>query len=161
MSKKEMRRNKASRIILGKNTREILAPNLIEAQHKSFEWFLENGFKKLFDEINPVKDSMERMWTLEFKEFRWGKPARTVREAVDKGLSYECPLYVKAQLLNNKTGEIKEQEVFVVDVPLMTNDGYFVINGVRRVVVHQILRAEGVLFYAGEKAGLDSYTMLY
>ncbi len=139
-------RNRAGRISLGPARDEIKFPNLIEAQQESFDWFLKNGFQKLFAEISPVKDTMERMWTLHFKEFRYGEPHRTVEEATMKGLSYEAPLYTTIQLLNNKTGEIKQQEVFVADVPMMTSGGSFVINGVRRVVVHQIVRAEGVLF---------------
>ncbi|HQA99374.1 MAG TPA: DNA-directed RNA polymerase subunit beta, partial [Candidatus Dojkabacteria bacterium] len=129
-------------------------PNLIEAQKASFEDFLQNGFQRLFSEINPVKDTMERMWTLEFKDFRYGEPYRTVEEAVIKGLSYEVPVYAKIQLLNNRTGEIKEQEIFVADLPLMTDDGVFIFNGVRRVVTHQIVRAEGVLYEESEKLPL-------
>jgi DNA-directed RNA polymerase subunit beta len=139
-------RNRAGRINLGLHRDEVKFPNLIEAQQNSFDWFLKSGFQKLFAEISPVKDTMERMWTLHFKEFRYDKVHRTVEEAAKKGLSYEAPLYATIQLLNNKTGEIKQQEVFVADVPMMTFDGSFVINGVRRVVVHQIVRAEGVLF---------------
>lgn len=137
---------KRERVNLGLFDREIEYPNLIEAQLNSFEWFLEHGLKKLFSEINPIKDTMERMWTLNFKDFRYGPPHRTCEEATKKSLSYEKPVYATVQLLNNKTGEIKQQEVFVTDLPVMTDDGSFIINGVRRVVVHQIVRAEGVLF---------------
>ncbi|KKP55908.1 MAG: DNA-directed RNA polymerase subunit beta, partial [candidate division WS6 bacterium GW2011_GWF2_33_92] len=147
----EPKRNRASRLNLGKgfsSTFEI--PSLIEAQKTSFKDFYEGGFKRLFDEINPVKDTMERMWTLEFKSFRYGEPYRGIEEAIAKGLSYEVPVYATVQLLNNKTGEIKEQEIFVADLPMMTDDGAFVVNGVRRVVTHQIVRAEGVLFEESE-----------
>lgn len=113
---------------------------------------------RLFEEINPVKDTMERMWTLEFKSFRYGEPYRGIEEAIAKGLSYELPVYATVQLLNNKTGEIKEQEIFVADLPMMTDDGAFVVNGVRRVVTHQIVRAEGVLF---EEADVLPYRTLY
>jgi DNA-directed RNA polymerase subunit beta len=153
MAIKQPQRNRAGRLDLGINEESFEFPNLIEAQVKSFDWFMENGFKKLFEEVNPVKDTMERMWTLEFKDFKYGKPNRSISDSIAKGLSYDAPVYVKSQLLNNKTGEIKEQEIFVVDLPVMTRDGYFVINGVRRVVTHQIVRAEGVLFEAGEKYG--------
>lgn len=146
MATKEPQRNRAGRLNLGLHEGGVTYPNLIEAQKKSFQWFLENGFQKLFSEVNPIKDTMERMWTLNFKDFRYDKPHRTAEEAAKKGLSYEAPLYATAQLLNNKTGEIKQQEIFIADVPMMTEDGSFIINGVRRVVVHQIVRAEGVLF---------------
>lgn len=141
------KRNKASRLNMGLDySGDLEFPSFIEAQKKSFQKFYENGFKKVFAEINPVKDSMERMWTLEFKDFRYGEPYRDIDEATIKGLSYEVPVYATVQLLNNKTGEIKEQEIFVANLPVMTEDGFFVVNGVRRVVTHQIVRAEGVLF---------------
>jgi DNA-directed RNA polymerase subunit beta len=97
---------------------------------------------------------MERMWTLEFKDFKYGDPYRSIEEAITKGLSYEVPVYAKVQLLNNRTGEIKEQEIFVTDVPVMTNDGVFIFNGVRRVVTHQIVRSEGVLYEVSDKLPL-------
>jgi len=148
---KEPNRNRAGRLDLGLGSkRKVDFPNLIEAQINSFNWFLENGFDVLFSEINPVKDTMERMWTLEFKDFKLGDPYRSVDDSIEKGLSYEVPVYVRVQLLNNKTGEIKEQEIFVTDLPMMTADGYFVVNGVRRVVTHQVVRAEGVLFEENE-----------
>ena len=149
------KRNTSGRLNLGMGySGDMEFPNLIEAQKASFEDFLQNGFQRLFSEINPVKDTMERMWTLEFKDFRYGEPYRTVEEAVIKGLSYEVPVYAKIQLLNNRTGEIKEQEIFVADLPLMTDDGVFIFNGVRRVVTHQIVRAEGVLYEESEKLPL-------
>ena len=149
------KRNTSGRLNLGMGySSDMEFPNLIEAQKASFEDFLQNGFQRLFSEINPVKDTMERMWTLEFKDFRYGEPYRTVEEAVIKGLSYEVPVYAKIQLLNNRTGEIKEQEIFVADLPLMTDDGVFIFNGVRRVVTHQIVRAEGVLYEESEKLPL-------
>ncbi len=125
---------------------EFEFPNLIEAQINSFESFKKNGFQEIFNEISPVKDNMEKMWTLEFKDFRYGDPYRDIEEAIKKGLSYEVPVYATVQLMNNKTGEIKEQEIFIADLPIMTEDGVFVFNGVRRVVTHQIVRAEGVLY---------------
>ncbi|KKR05536.1 MAG: DNA-directed RNA polymerase subunit beta [candidate division WS6 bacterium GW2011_GWF2_39_15] len=147
----EPTRNRAGRINLGiGSTRKVDFPNLIDSQLNSFRYFVETGVKTLFNEINPVKDTMERMWTLEFKDYRIGDPYRSIDDATDKGLSYEAPIYSTVQLLNNKTGEIKEQEIFVADLPLMTNDGFFVVNGVRRVVTHQIVRAEGVLFEENE-----------
>ncbi|MFA7628138.1 MAG: DNA-directed RNA polymerase subunit beta [Candidatus Dojkabacteria bacterium] len=149
------KRNRSGRINLGLGySGDVEFPNLIEAQQASFTDFLENGFQRLFSEINPVKDTMERMWTLEFKDFKYGDPYRSIDEAITKGLSYEVPVYAKVQLLNNRTGEIKEQEIFVTDVPVMTDDGVFVFNGVRRVVTHQIVRSEGVLYEASDKLPL-------
>jgi len=147
----EPKRNRASRLNLGKGfSSSFEIPNLIEAQKASFKEFYEGGFQRLFEEISPVKDTMERMWTLEFKSFRYGEPYGSIQEVLAKGLSYEIPVYATVQLLNNKTGEIKEQEIFVADLPMMTDDGAFIVNGVRRVVTHQIVRAEGVLFEVAE-----------
>ncbi len=147
--------NRSGRLNLGLNySGDLEFPNLISAQINSFRDFQENGFQRLFSEINPKKkkDSKERregsekMWTLEFSDFRYGEPYRDVDEAIRKGLSYEVPVYAKVTLQNNKTREIKEQEIFITDLPIMTDDGVFVFNGVRRVVTHQIVRAEGVLY---------------
>ncbi len=155
----EPKRNRASRLNLGKGfSSSFEIPSLIEAQKSSFKDFYEGGFQRLFEEINPVKDTMERMWTLEFKSFRYGEPYGSIEEVLAKGLSYEVPVYATVQLLNNKTGEIKEQEIFVADFPMMTDDGAFVVNGVRRVVTHQIVRAEGVLF---EEADVLPYRTLH
>ncbi len=130
---------------------EVDFSHLIDAQLQSFKYFVDNGFQELFSEINPVKDTMERMWTLEFKDFKFGEPYRSVDDATDLGLNYEAPVYATVQLMNNKTGEIKQQEIFISDVPLMTSDGFFVVNGVRRVITHQIIRAEGILFELNEQ----------
>ncbi len=149
------KRNRSGRLNLGSSySSNVEFPNLIEAQLTSFKDFQKNGFQRIFSEINPVKDTMEKMWTLEFKDFKYGEPYRSVEEAITKGLSYEVPVYAKVQLLNNKTGEIKEQEIFIADLPLMTNDGVFVFNGVQRVVTHQVVRAEGVLYELAEKLPL-------
>jgi DNA-directed RNA polymerase subunit beta len=144
--------NHSGRLNLGlEYSGEFEFPNLIEAQINSFESFKKNGFQEIFNEISPVKDNMEKMWTLEFKDFRYGDPYRDIEEAIKKGLSYEVPVYATVQLMNNKTGEIKEQEIFIADLPIMTDDGVFVFNGVRRVVTHQIVRAEGVLYEEADR----------
>ncbi|HHX99629.1 TPA: DNA-directed RNA polymerase subunit beta [Candidatus Dojkabacteria bacterium] len=144
--------NHSGRLNLGlEYSGEFEFPNLIEAQINSFEAFKKDGFQEIFNEISPVKDNMEKMWTLEFKDFRYGDPYRDIDEAIKKGLSYEVPVYATVQLMNNKTGEIKEQEIFIADLPIMTDDGVFVFNGVRRVVTHQIVRAEGVLYEEADR----------
>lgn len=150
---KEPRVNRASRVNLGLHDFRVEFPNFIQTQLDSYDWFVHNGIQELFAGISPVKDTMEKMWTLEFNEVRWDKPNRTEWEAIDKGLSYDAAVYIQVQLLNNKTGEIKEQEVFVADIPLMTKEAYFIINGVKRVITHQIVRAEGILFAPDDKVG--------
>lgn len=143
---KEPKTNSAGRYNLGSIEPIIPLPDLIDAQKKSFDVFLHGGMETLFSEVSPVKDTLGRMWTLEFGKVRYGTPKRTPEEAVEKNLSYDAPLYVTFRLTNEKTGEIKEEEMFVSDVPMMTENGTFVFNGVTKVVVHQIVRAEGVLF---------------
>lgn len=142
----EVKRNVVGRVNLGTTTPLIPLPNFIESQHTSFNEFVKEGLRTLFDSINPVKDTLGKMWTLEFGQYRFGKPNRTQDEAIEKNLSYDAPLYVIVKLTNERTGEIQEQEIFVSDIPIMTDEGYFIYNGVSKVVVHQIVRAEGVLF---------------
>lgn len=142
------------RLNLGTSDKILDFPNFIEAQHQSFKWFKEEGLRQLFDEVNPVKDTLGKMWTLEFGDYRFGKLNRTVEEAREKGLSYDKPLYIDVTLRSEQTGEIKDQEIFVADVPEITDDGKFIYNGVSKVVVHQILRAEGVLFEESKSSTL-------
>jgi DNA-directed RNA polymerase subunit beta len=141
-----VRKNSVGRVLLGQIEPIVPLPNLIEAQFASFDLFLKEGVRALFDSINPVKDTMGKMWTLEFGDYRIGKPNRTVEQAISKNLSYDAPLHVTVKLKNERNGEIQEREMFMLDMPIMTDQGYFVYNGVTKVVVHQIVRAEGVLF---------------
>ena len=133
------------------NIKSLDYPNLIEAQQNSFEWFLKEHIGELFSEINPIEDNTGKLWILEFLDYRFGDINRSVKEAVRKGLSYDRPLYYNVKLTNKITGEIKEQELFITDLPYMTDQGSFIINGHERVVIHQIVRAEGVLFTEGVK----------
>lgn len=138
--------NSAGRILLGECDPILPLPNFISAQRESFDSFLKKGLNILFEEINPVKDTLGRMWTLEFGDVEYGKPNRSPQDAIQKNLSYDAPVYIKVKLTNEKSGEIKEQKIFVADFPLMTPQGTFVFNGITKIVVHQIVRAEGVLF---------------
>ncbi len=128
------------------NQKSFNYPNLIDAQLNSYEDFLETNIKALFNEINPVEDNTGKLWSLEFLDHRFGDINRSSKEAIRKGLSYDRPLYFTVRLTNKVTGEIKEQELFVVELPVMTESGSFIINGHERVVIHQVVRAEGVLF---------------
>jgi len=119
--------------------------NLIESQIKSYKSFLDHELPRLFQEISPIEDYTGESWILEFGEVSLGEPKYSAREAQRLGLSYDSPLYVDVRLINKKTGEIKEQELFVTDFPLMTKRGSFVVNGNERVIVMQLVRAEGVL----------------
>ena len=128
-------------------------PNLVEVQTKSYEWFFKEGLKELFDEISPIEDFTGELYSLSFGDFHLEEPKIDEKTAKEKNLTYKAPLRVKVSLLNKKTKEIKESEVFLGDFPVMTGVGTFIINGVERVVVSQIVRSYGVLFSAEEVAG--------
>ncbi|MBD3280528.1 DNA-directed RNA polymerase subunit beta [Candidatus Dojkabacteria bacterium] len=148
------------RLHLNKNALEQIDVDLIEAQTKSFNLFLEEAIRELFDEVNPIDDYTGESWQLEFKEIEWGEPKHSFREAQKLGLSFDKPLYIHASLKNKKTGEIKKQKIFVADIPMMSDRGTFVVNGNERVVVMQIVRSEGVLF-TESKASKTSSKPLY
>ena len=126
---------------------EVLGvPNLIQVQVASFEWFKEQGLKELFAEISPIQDFTGRVLELHLGEYYFGPPKHSEEECRDRDVTYAAPLRVKARLLNKETGEIKEQEIFMGDFPLMTGNGTFIINGAERVVVSQLVRSPGVYF---------------
>lgn len=134
--------------------------NLIEAQRNSYDQFISHDLGLLFEEISPIEDYTGESWRMEFGKFRLGETKYSAQEAQRIGLSYDAPLYVETKLINKKTGEIKEQELFVADLPLMTKRGSFVINGNERVVVMQLVRAEGVLFVRSKvRYKRDLYTV--
>lgn len=124
----------------------VSLPNLIEAQTSSDRWFWSKGFQELLDEINPIKDFTGKDMELELTDYYLDKAKFDETTAKAKNLSYEAPLRAKARLLIKKTGEIKEQEVYLGDFPIMTDRGNFIINGVERVVVNQLIRSPGVFF---------------
>lgn len=120
-------------------------PDLIQTQIESYEQFLKEGLKEVFDEISPIEDFSENL-VLEFIDYYLGEPNYDVNECRERDASYSAPLYVKVRLINRETGEVKEQEVFMGDFPLMTEKGTFIINGAERVVVNQLIRSPGVYF---------------
>ena len=123
--------------------------NLIETQKSSYEWLLEEGIKDLLREVSPIEDFTGQNFALYFTDFSSGKSKYTPQLALEKGGTYSAPIRVKSRLLNKQTGENVEQEVFLGDLPLMTESGTFIINGVERVVVMQLTRSPGV-FYTAE-----------
>ncbi len=128
----------------------ILPPlDLMQVQKQSWEWFKKEGLGEALAEISPIEDFAGKNWQLEFLDYSLGEPSRTIEEAQTKGLSYERPLKVKVRLLNKQTGKTVEQEVFLGDIPEMTPRATFVINGIERCVINQIVRAPGV-YYSGE-----------
>ncbi len=131
----------------------IPMPNLIQIQLDSFEWFKREGLQELFDEINPVSDFTGRIMELRFGEYEFGEPRYSEIECRERDLTYAAPLKVRAELLVKETGEIKEQQIFLGDFPLMTEKGTFVINGAERVVVSQLVRSPGVYFKSEHDEG--------
>ncbi len=127
-------------------------PNLIKVQLDSFQRFQEEGLKQLLDEISPIKDLTGNRLELTFVayEFREPRPGHSEQECHERDQTYSAPLYVKVRLLVKETGEIKEQELFFGDIPLMTAKGTFITSGAERVVVSQLLRSPGVYFTAEE-----------
>ncbi|UMZ75385.1 DNA-directed RNA polymerase subunit beta [Natranaerofaba carboxydovora] len=120
-------------------------PNLIEIQRRSYEWFLEKGIHEMFDDISPIQDFTGGL-VLEFVDYSLGEPKYSVEECKERDVTYSVPLRVKVRLINKETGEVKEQEVFMGDFPLMTENGTFIINGAERVIVSQLVRSPGVYY---------------
>jgi len=124
---------------------EILdVPNLIKVQLDSFRWLQEEGLRQLFDEISPIKDFTGNRLEISFTGYEFHEPRYSELECRQRDLTYAAPLYVKTRLLVKTTGEIKEQDLFFGDIPLMTTKGTFITGGAERVVVSQLLRSPGV-----------------
>lgn len=120
-------------------------PNLIEIQTASYQWFLEEGLKEMFGDISPIEDFAGNL-SLEFVDYSLGESKYPVEESKERDVTYSAPLRVKVRLINNQTGEVKEQEVFMGDFPLMTDTGTFIINGAERVIVSQLVRSPSVYY---------------
>ena len=152
---------------VGKNVRlsyskikEVLdMPNLIEVQKDSYKWFLEEGLKEIFHDISPITDHAGKL-VLEFFDYRLDYNSKySVEECKDRDTKYAAPLRVSVRLINTETGEIKEQEIFMGDFPLMTEQGTFVINGAERVIVSQLVRSPGIYYeFERDKTGKPLYS---
>jgi DNA-directed RNA polymerase subunit beta len=127
-------------------------PNLIQVQTDSFRWFQEKGLKQLLEEISPIEDFTGNRLALSFVDYEFRDPHYTEQECRQKDMTYSAPLYVRTQLLVKETGEIKEQDLFFGDIPLMTAKGTFITSGAERVAVSQLLRSPGVYFTREEDA---------
>jgi DNA-directed RNA polymerase subunit beta len=133
------------RYSFGKIKEVLEMPNLVEIQHKSYQWFLHEGLRQMFDDVSPIQDFTGNL-VLEFLDYDFGEPKYDVEECKNRDVTYSAPLRVRVRLVNKETGEVKEQEVFMGDFPLMTENGTFIINGSERVVVSQLVRSPGVYF---------------
>ena len=120
-------------------------PNLIEIQTDSYAWFLANGIRDVFQDISPIEDHAGNL-QLEFLDYHFQEPKYNVSEARSHDANYSAPMYAKLRLINKETGEVKDQEVFFGDIPLMTEMGTFIINGAERVIVSQLVRSPGVYY---------------
>lgn len=138
--------------------KEVLElPNLIEIQTDSYKWFLDEGLREMFEEIMPIEDFAGKL-SLEFVNYQLLEPKYTVDEAREHDANYSAPLHVTLRLINKETGEIKSQDVFFGDFPLMTKQGTFIINGAERVIVSQLVRSPGVYFNSEmDKNGRETY----
>ncbi len=121
-------------------------PDLIQVQLDSFRWFQEEGLRELFEEISPIQDYTGTRLELHFVDYEFREPQHSISECLERGLTYSSPIHVTAQLVVKETGEIKQQELYFSDFPLMTDAGTFIISGVERVVVNQLTRFPGVYF---------------
>ena len=133
-------------------------PNLIEIQTSSYKWFLDEGLKEMFKDISPIEDYSNKL-KLDFLDYSLGAPKYEVQETKERDTTYAAPLRVTVRLQNTETGEVKEQEVFMGDFPLMTETGTFIINGAERVIVSQLVRSPSVYFNGKiDKNGRTGYT---
>ena len=133
-------------------------PNLIKIQKDSYRWFLEEGLKEVFNDVSPIKDHAEKL-SLEFYDYTIEDKAKySVEECKERDVKYAAPLKVNVRLINNETGEIKEQEIFMGEFPIMTEQGTFIINGAERVIVSQLVRSPGMYYeFERDKNGKPLY----
>ncbi len=133
-------------------------PNLIEIQTFSYQWFLDEGLREMFQDISPIEDFTGNL-SLEFIDYSLGDSKYSVEESKERDVTYSAPLRVKVRLVNKETGEVKDQDVFMGDFPLMTETGTFVINGAERVIVSQLVRSPSVYFSGKlDKNGKKGFT---
>lgn len=151
---------RTKRVNWGKERQVLPELDLLKLQKESYEQFLKTGLREALDEINSddgIKDFTGKNWRLEFGQYRFGEPDYTPTESKNKSATYDVPIYVEATLTNLKTGAAQTQEVFLADLPKMTSIGTFVVNGIERAVVTQLVRSPGV-FFSGEKDNRSGQT---
>ena len=159
MKVKPVKLGKTERMSFSHIDEVISMPNLIEVQKNSYQWFLDEGLKEVFHDIGTIEDYTGNL-ALSFVDFRLDKePKYSIKECKERDVTYAAPLRVTARLLNKETGEVKDQEIFMGDFPLMTDAGTFVINGAERAIVSQLVRSPGVFYgHDHDKVGNDLYS---
>ena len=157
---KPVRSGKSSRMSYSRKKEVLEMPNLIEVQRDSYQWFLDEGLREAFADISPITDYSGKL-SLEFTDFTLDKAGAkyTIEECKDRDATYAAPLKVRVRLYNKETDEINEHEIFMGDLPLMTETGTFVINGAERVIVSQLVRSPGIYYgIAHDKVGKTLYS---
>src|SRR5574344_406988 len=152
--------SKSMRMSYSRQKEVLEMPNLIEVQKDSYQWFLDEGLKEVFDDISPITDYSGHL-SLEFVDFELCKDEAkyTIEKCKERDATYAAPLKVKVRLHNNDKDEISEHEIFMGDLPLMTETGTFVINGAERVIVSQLVRSPGIYYgIAHDKVGKTLYS---
>ncbi len=143
---KPVQQGKTTRMSFARINEVLGMPNLIEVQKNSYQWFLDEGLKAVFRDISSITDYQGNL-VLDFIGYRLDdKPKYTIAECKERDATYAAPMRVRASLLNKETGEVKEQDIYMGDFPLMTEAGTFIINGAERVIVSQLVRSPGVYF---------------
>jgi DNA-directed RNA polymerase subunit beta len=156
---KEQKLGKNVRMSFSKTKNTLELPNLVEIQTKSFKWFLEKGLSEVLRDVSPITDYSGNL-SIEFLSFSLdSKPKYSVEECKERDANYAAPLKVNVRLTNKQTGEVKQTDIFMGELPIMTETGTFVINGAERVIVSQIVRSPG-MYYASEfdKSGKKTYS---
>ncbi len=138
--------NTNKRLYWGKSYSNLPELDLTLVQRESYQWFLETGIKELLEEVSPVSDFTGKNWELAFGDYYFGRPRLTPQQAREKGLTYDMSLKVTAKLTSKQSGHQVTQEVFLGDIPAMTEHGTFIINGIDRCVVNQLVRSPGIYF---------------
>ena len=154
-----VQQGKTTRMNFGKIHEIMQMPKLIEVQKKSYRWFLDEGLREVLRDSAPITDYGEHL-VLSFVDYRLDdKPKYTVKECKERDATYAAPMRVTARLLNRDTGEVKENEVYMGDFPIMTESGTFVINGAERVIISQLVRSPGVYYgMSRDKTGKKLFT---
>jgi DNA-directed RNA polymerase subunit beta len=134
-------------------------PNLIDIQKKSWEWFLSDGLAETIADINPIKDYSEKL-LVQFGEHQFGEPSKSLAECRNKDMTFSAPLTMKVAFINEETGEIREQSVFMGDFPMMTERGTFIIHGTERVVVTQLVRSPGAYIMEPKQAEREKQVLV-
>ena len=165
---KHVQLGKSERVSFSKIDEVIGMPNLIEVQKDSYKWFVEEGIMDVLHDVSPITDYSGNL-VIEFVDYSLSEPPKYDQETCkERDATYAAPLKVKVRLITNETGEVKEQEVFMGDFPLMTEQGTFVINGAERVIVSQLVRSPGVYYSntvdksgkkLGDHCGIIRYTI--